>query len=214
MTRTHVIEFESAALVTVAAFAGIMFAFLGNHNPKIRTTFNLPVVAPLESPTPTAAPTPAPTTFSQVSPDGKKKVSMTVMQHSNTSKTYAFTVSDGDGANSQSLYSINLPLAEYMSIPFNTFSPDDKYLFLEHDTNSGTEAFAFRANGDPMSTDATYYNVTQLYNARNFPNTYETTTGWASETLLIVDTKTPSGDVQSYWFEVPSKAIIPLATQF
>lgn len=214
MTKTHAIEFESLALLAVAATAGIVFAFYGNHRPKIQTAFNLPVVAPLLSPAPSATPTPQPTTFSQVSPDGKKKVSMIVTQHSATSKTYAFSVSDGNGSNSQPLYSINLPTNEYMSIPFNTFSPDDKYLFLEHDTNSGTEAFAFRANGDPMSTDATYYNVTQLYNARNFPNIYQTTTGWASETLLIVDTKTPDGNVQSYWFEVPSKAIIPLATQF
>src|SRR5579859_6856274 len=140
MTKTHAIEFESVTLLAVAAFAGIMFAFFGNHNPKMRTTFNLPIVAPLMSPTPAAAPTPEPTTFSQISPDGKKKVSMTVTQHSSTSKTYAFSVSDGDGTNSQSLYSINLPLAEYMSIPFDTFSPDDKYLFLEHDTNNGTEA--------------------------------------------------------------------------
>lgn len=213
MTKTHVIEFESLALLTVAAFTGFIFAFSSNHQLKQKTVFNLPVIAPL-TPTPTAKPTPTPTTFSQISPDGKKKVSMIVTQHSSTSTSYAFTISDGNGSNSQPLYSINLPTGEYMSIPFNTFSPDDKYLFLEHITKDGTEAFAFRTDGTPLGQDSQYDNVTQIFNAHQTGNTYTTTTGWASGTLLIVDTKTPNNTIQSYWVELPSKAVIPLATQF
>lgn len=213
MTRT--VELESFALLSIAAVAGILIAFYGNHSPKIRTTFNLPVVAPLTSPTPTAAPTPKPTTFSQISPNGLKKVTMTVTEHSKTSVSYAFSISSGDGSNPQPLYSINLPIGEYMSIPFNTFSPDNKYLFLEHTTKDATEAFAFRTDGTSLGDTSQYDNIKDIFTARQTGFTYQTTTGWASETLLIVNTTKVDGSKgPSYWVELPSKAVIQLSTEF
>lgn len=214
MTKTHAIELETTTLFLFAAAAGIVFAMYFHNAPKVKTVFNLPVIAPFVSPTPTQPPSPTVNTFSQLSPNGGKKVTMTMTTTAKGNSSYVFATSSGDGTNQQNLYTINLPKGESMSLPFNAFSPDNNYVFLEHDTQNGSEALVFRTDGQPLSASDTYYNVTTLYNAKQTGNTYQTTTGWASETLLIIDTKTPGGSVQSYWFEVPSKAIIPLATQF
>lgn len=211
MTKLHIIETESAILLFVAAIAGSVFAFSINHKITSKNVFQLPVIAVLSTPTPTQEPTP--TTFSQVSPDGTKKVIMDVTKYK-SSATYVFSITDGSGNNSKNLYSISLPDGEYMDIPFNTFSPNDAYLFLEHVGKDGTQAYAFAANGTSLGENSQYDNVTQIFNDKQTGNSYITTTGWASDTLLIVNSKTPTGTTQSYWVELPSKAVIPLATTF
>ncbi len=216
MTARHQIEFGTATLFGLAAAMGVFIAFYGNNTPKIQKTFALPIVQGIDvpTPTPTSEPTPAVETFSQPAPNGAKKVTMKVSTNKDATKTYSFTTSDGDDSNQKSIYSVTLPPEENMSLPFNSWSPDDKYLFLTHHTAAVNEALVFRGDGTPMTELDQHYEVYATFKAKNITNTYNETTGWASETLLIVNTTTPGGTVQSYWFEVPSKAIIPLSTQF
>lgn len=214
MTTAHKFELEGITLFTLAAVMGIVFAMSTNHSPKIRTVYNLPVLAPLESPTPTEAILPKSQTFSQVSPDGRKKLTMTATPVK-TGTTYTFNVSDGSGDNNQQLYTISLPVTETMSIPYNTFSPDNKYLFVSHTTKDGTEAWIFQTDGTPIATDTTYFNAKAIFDSRQTGNTYQEATGWASETLVIINTTRSDGSKStSYWLEIPSKALIPLSTEF
>lgn len=214
MTTRHTIELETFSLALLAGAAGIIFAFY-NHGPKIRTVFNLPVVSTvLATPTPTPTPAPKVETFSEIASNGLKKITMTVTA-TKTTNTYQFTVSNPDGSSPTTIYTTNLPISESMSIPYNAFSPDNTYVFVQHNIPSGSEAFAFQSNGNPFSSDSPYYNVTQLYNAHATGNIYDTTTGWASDTLLVILTKNAQGqESTSYWLELPDKALIPLSTQF
>lgn len=213
MTTRHTIELETFSLALFVAAAGVIFAFY-NHGPKIRTVFNLPVVSALVTPTPSDTPTPTPQTFTEVAPNGLKKMTMTVTSGKLTT-TYKFSVSNPDGSSPTTIYTTNLPTSESMSIPYNAFSPDNTYVFVQHTMPSGTEALVFQANGTPFSSDSPYYNVTQLYIAHATGNTYDTTTGWASDTLLVILTKNVQGqESTSYWLELPDKALIPLSTQF
>lgn len=215
MTTTHKIELESVSLFLLAVIVGIVVALYYNHFPKNRTVFSLPVMDVFATPTPTPPPTPKVETFSNISPDGAKKLTMTVTPNKTTSKTYTFSVSNADGVSPQSIYSINLPIDETMDIPFNGFSPDNKFIFLEHNTRDGNEAFVFRANGDAMTETEQYLNAPAIFLARQTGYTYQVTTGWASETLLIINTTTKDGGKgPSYWLEVPGKAVIQLSTEF
>lgn len=213
MTIRH--EIETFSFFIVAAVAGTTFAFVGGKTPKPPLTINAPIIANLQ-PSPTDAPLPKPTTVSQVSPDGNKKLSMTQSVNKDGSNTYAFTVVDTATDNPQPIYTVTLT-GETMSIPYNTFSPDDKYVFVQYNSKNGTHAWVLRVNGQPINptTNEQYYDATALFNQR-YPNlTYDQITGWASETLLVVLTKNADGtEGQSFWVEIPSKAIIPLATQF
>jgi len=213
MTTAHKIELDSVALFLLAALAGVVFAFYYNHNIKPRSVFSLPVLDTFATPTPPS--TPKVETFSGVSPDGTKKLAMTVTSNKTTSKTYTFSVSLADGTSPQSIYSINLPIDETMSIPFNAFSPDDNFIFLQHNTRDGSESFVFRSNGSPMTDTEQYFNAASIFVAKATGNNYQQTTGWASETLLIINTTLTNGDKgPSYWLEVPSKAVIQLSTEF
>ncbi|MDE2026798.1 MAG: hypothetical protein KGJ07_10015 [Patescibacteria group bacterium] len=213
MTIRHQIEIETMAIVLFAAVIGTSFAFM-SKSPKIRNV-SLPIIAmaPI-SPTPT--PLPAPVTTSQISPDGTKKLSMTKSSNKDGNKTFAFTVTNTTTNETTQVYTVALS-DETMDIPYNAFSPDDRYLFLEYNSKNGTQAWVMRSDGQPINatTNEQYYNVTSLFQQKMPHANYHITTGWASETLLIILTNNADGsEGTSYWFEVPSKAIIPLSTQF
>ncbi len=214
MTTRHQIELESVSLLAVAAFVGIFLAVFPNHRPRLSSSFSLPVMNNYQNQEATISPLPKTITFSQVSPDGTHTLTM-ITTGRNTTKTYTITTTSDSAPNPLTIYSTTLPDTESINIPFNTWSPDNKYVFLEHKTQQGTEALVMKASGEALSADASFYNVTSLFTAKNTGNTYDQTTGWASETLLIVNTKLPDGSKgPSYWFEVPSKAIIQLSTAF
>lgn len=215
MTTRQYIELDTFFLLFLAGIAGISFALATNHMPKAPISFSVPVMETIQSPVPTAIPIPQVNSFSQPSPNGAKKLTMTITTNKDISHTYTLVTSDGDDTNKQTVYTTTLPEGENLSIPFNTWSPDNHYFFVEHTTPKGKEALAFRNNGQSLTDDEPYLNITSIFNQRNTGNTYQETTGWASETLLIVNTTLTDGSKgPSYWVEVPSKAVIQLATEF
>jgi hypothetical protein len=218
MTIRHQIEVESISLLVLAAVVGFSFAFYNNYRLHRQNIIPVPVIESLQSPNSTSAEANItnPVIVSQVSPDGKKQLKMIITTNKDSSKTYSLTTTDADGTNQQEIYSvIYMDTADSMSIPFNTWSPDDKYVFITHIGVSGTEAIVFKANGEPITGTEPSINATEIFKTKITNNLYDETTGWASETLLLINTKTPAGGKgTSYWLEVPTKAIIPLSTQF
>jgi hypothetical protein len=217
MTKRHHIELESVIFLLAAAGIGFVLALYAGHKPQFQTHVSLPVMQSNENPSPTASPTPLipkPEVSSQISPDGTKQLTMTVTSNSELSKTYTFVTSDADGTNQKTVYTASYN-AESMSIPFNTWSPDDKYVFVIHTLSSGTEALVMRADGQPLTDTDPNFNLMTIFNAKDTGNTYKETTGWAANTLLIVNTTTKDGSKgPSYWVEIPSKAIIQLSSEF
>lgn len=218
MTIRHQIEVESVTFLMLAAAVGFSFAFYNSYRLHPRNIISLPVVQSFQNPSSTSAEAniPEEQVISQISPDGTKLLKMTITTNKDLSKTYSFATSDVNGTNQQAIYSVTYTdTADSMSIPFNTWSPDDKYVFITHINSSGNEAIVLKANGEPVTDTENSINVTKVFVSKITDNFYDETTGWASETLLLVNTKTATREKgTSYWFEVPTKAIIPLATQF
>ncbi len=217
MTKTHQIELDSVILFIVAAGIGVVFAFTMGHKPHFPKKIYLPVIQntfPTPTFIPTPPPIPKPQVTSQISPDGTRLLTMTVTTNKDLTKTYTFVTSDAGGSNQQTIYTVTYT-ADPMSIPFNTWSPDNKYVFLTHSTSSGTEALVMKATGQPLTDTEPTFNAATIFNAKNTGNVYKETTGWASETLLISNTTLQDGSKgPSYWLEIPSKAIIQLSSQF
>lgn len=211
----HIGKIDGRVFLFVAAIivSGIVFAGRNGKNPQF-TQRGVPLVEKSASyeAVDTATRVPQTETSSQSSPDGKKILVLTTTHNSDGTLTHVFTTTDGDGGNKYDVYTATVPVAEEMSIPFNTWSPDDKYLFvLKHDG----DALVFRATGEEIVEGQLYLDVGDLFSASNKKDAYHETTGWASPTLLIVNTVREDGTKgSSYWFEVPSKAIIQLSSQF
>lgn len=213
MTKALRFELEGLLFLFLALILGFVLAFYTKFNFSNPRRFSLPVLQNFQSPTPTPQ-IAKPQIMSQISPDGTKLLTMAVTSNKNLTKTYTFSTANSDNINQVQIYSVIYGV-DSMSIPFNTWSPDDKYIFINHISGKGNEALVFRADGSPLDSTDSFLNATQVFGSKISGDIYYETTGWASPTLLIINTKKADGTKStSYWLEVPSKAVIPLASQF
>lgn len=215
MTIRHQIELETVFSIIVAASLSSFFVWRSNQNYQTQFHVAVPVIAANNTQTaiaPILDPVLKMDTASQVSPDGTKKLVMKTAHNTDGTLTYVFTTTDGSGTSEQQLYTATVKGSESMSIPFNTWSPDNRFLFIQ---KNGTQALVFKATGEPIAPGQAYFDVPDVFRERSINNTFHEATGWASPTLLIINTITADNSKgPSYWFEVPTKAIIQLSSQF
>lgn len=212
MTTRHQIELESIFLISVVAAASFFFVVQRNNSYQSQFT----IASGMSSMSvPAEAITSKVTVSSQISPDGTKKVIMRALLNPDNTLTYDFSVSDEDGANEQSIFTKTIDSSKSMTIPFNTWSPDNKYFFIAENEGDSKSIFAFKATGEQFTGAEVYLDATDSFNKANTGNNFSEATGWASESLIIINTTKENGKKgHSYWFEVPSKAIIQLSTEF
>lgn len=191
--------------MTIAALGSAIYVWNSNSH-------RLPVV--LESPSKITAPL-SPISeklekSSQTSPDGTKRLVMTKMTNAGGGITYIFETEDSLGLGKTEIYRDSNATDTY-DLPFNAWSPDNKYVFLYKNSKN---ALVFRADGNPIIEGEAYLDLEEIYKAKKYTNSIKEATGWADPSLVIFNTLDKNGNTASFWLEVPSKAIIPLATQF
>ena len=207
ITLRHQIELESIFLITVVTGLSLFFVIQRSNQ-----GLSMPIVS-VNSPL--AVPDPEQSVFSQISPDGTKEVVMKIARNSDDTSTYSFYTADGSGANEKYIFEKTLDKERNMTIPYNTWSSNNQYFFIQENAKEGRTVFAFEVSGAPFSETEQYFNVTDLFRKQKTGNDFSEATGWASESLIIINaTKEDGSKGSSYWFEVPSKAIIQLATEF
>src|SRR5581483_10289178 len=151
-------------------------------------------------------------TATQPSPDGTHELVLKTTHTSNSILSYILTATDATGNNAQTIYTASSSASEAWSIPFNTWSPDDTYVFIQ---KADGDALVFDASGKEIVPGQMFLDVGSVFSAGGRTDSYHETTGWASPTLLIINTtKSDNTKSSSYWFEVPTQAIIQLSSQF
>ena len=212
MTTVRKIELESIFLISIVAAASLFFVLQKNN----QGLFNSSGVRIGSINSPVSTSTPQQDVFSQISPDGTKKVVMKIVHNKDDTKTYSFYTSDNSGdGNEKFIFEKTLDTSVYMTIPFNTWSSNNQYFFIQENAVSGKSILAFQASGEQFSDTEKYFDVTEIFKSKETGNNFAEATGWASESLIIINTKKEDGTKgPSYWFEVPSKAVLILATEF
>jgi hypothetical protein len=123
--------------------------------------------------------------------------------------TYSFST------NEKEIFSAMVGSSTYFSIPSNTWSPDNKYVFLKETTPAGFSFFALSATGDPSTQNEQTANITDLFAAKYPSLKINDATGWGGMNLIVFNTLNTGGSVgPSFWFEMPDHAIIQLANRF
>ena len=205
------IELETFLLISIVVVGSLYFAIQkNNHQPQFSFASGIsPVSAPAEIISPKI------TVAQQISPDGEKKVIMKVTENSDNTKTHDLSTADENGANEKFVFTKILDSSKNMSIPFNTWSPDDNYFFIQENAGENKSIFVFKATGESFSDTEKYFDAADIFTQKDTGNNFAEATGWASGTLIIINTTKPDDTKGfSYWFEVPSKAIIQLSTEF
>lgn len=229
MKNILTLRFELETLfIIIFASAVSMFLIFNNHH---KTDFNVSAAVPSflqVTPLPTPTPSPVPATITPLAPtitptvqttawnssDGTMIVSMVIQTNSNRTKTYSFFTSVSGNNTKTAIFSKTLDKNSSMSIPFNTFSPDNTYLFLQDSENDGNHFLVFKTNGESFANGQNYLDVTSAFQKHTSNYTLHNVTGWASDTLLIIETTNNDKPSTSFWFDVTSQGFIPLSTQF
>ncbi len=140
------------------------------------------------------------------SPDGKKKLTVKEEKGKET-KTYTFSVLDLATGFYKDIFNKTVPTATTLSIPLNTFSPDDKYIFLK-ETSGDTFTYFVPLEGQTLD-------ILSMFAEKHPDYKITDVTGWGGMTLIVVNTdKKDGGQGPSFWFDVTSKSFIQLNNRF
>ena len=163
---------------------------------------NKSVVMSIESPTAPMS-TPKPVVHSQISPDGTHTVGLSTISDTTEIKV-----------NNEVVSRKPVDPGVELLVPFNTWSPDDKYFFLCEKSEQGDEYLVMTASGKYFVGDLPYLKVKELFTVVHPDLTIVDVTGWAAPTLLIINAKSGNETNMSFWFDVSTHKFIRLSNYF
>lgn len=127
---------------------------------------------------------------------------------------YVFLSSSEDSSN-YTILNTNLENGKNLSIPYNTWSPDNKYIFLKEITPSGNNYYVHLAVPNTSSAIFPSSNIQEMF-TKKVPE-YEITdvTGWASPIYILVNAVSKSDQNQvSFWYDVENQSFTQLSLFF
>ena len=208
-----VLEVDSLIFFGIVIIIAVGIAVWENYKPHYQHISTLPTiqkVLPL-----TVVPKHGVETVVWDSPDGNRELEMQVSYQKDGSKTYTFNNKDLTSKNKNLVFYITVDRATIMQIPFNSWSPDNGYIFVVRVKNGATEYLVAKSSGELFAPDTQFLNVSELFTREQTGYSLHEVTGWASPTLLIITTQKNNNEAgPSYWFDVSSQTFIQLATQF
>jgi len=165
-------------------------------------------------PVPTLVPTKDKTDITEVqSADGTMKLIIKVTSKAG-GQTYTFSVSDIAGLNKKTIFMKTLSKNQSLQAPANSWSIDNKYLFLKEQDDGSLSFFVFKANGEPFANGEDYIDVVPLFSNKESSYRIADITGWDSATLLHIFTISANGAKgPSFWFDVESKTFMMLGSE-
>lgn len=162
-----------------------------------------------------ATPTPQPNVPQKTevhSPDGTVKVTLTSQKQDNNTVSYTITASKITGEGQKYIFTITGDQETSIVLPQNAWSPDNRYLFVLEKKRDIVTALVFKATGEVFTNGAHHLDVTPLFLEKNKTLEIANITGWASPSLLYIQTKTESlTKGPTFWFDIDSKNFLQLA---
>lgn len=141
------------------------------------------------------------------SSNADKQLILRTTRKSDGMTEYSYIVADISGANERVLFEKTLPAGSVMSLSDNSWDPTDTYVFIGEKIGEVQNYYVMKSTGGSL------IDVGAVWKEKKVPLTIRTATGWASGTLLIIYTSKDDGTRgPAYWFEIPSTAILQLAS--
>ncbi|OGM56819.1 hypothetical protein A3A50_03820 [Candidatus Woesebacteria bacterium RIFCSPLOWO2_01_FULL_38_20] len=186
--------------ITIAT--GIVIIGLGRSK-KSNVNVTIPEVTLPNIPNVLAAPD---TTLE--SPDGKDSLTI---QEKIDKESIKYTITTSLGL----IFTKTVSKSDNLSLPFNSWSPDNKYVFIKEVSNGISNFYVLSSSNKPFPNNVKYLNVTESF-ANKIPDfKLQDITGWAAPTLLIVNSdKNNESQGPSFWFDITSQNFIQLSTRF
>jgi hypothetical protein len=163
---------------------------------------------------PTATPVPVIKKAEFLTPDGAKALHFEEKTEAKTA-LYTILVADKTTEEKSLVLEKTLPVSSKLLVPYNTWSPDNTYFYLEERGVNGTEYHLYSTILSEALEKQESINISSLFRERLPEYSMEEITGWAAPDLLVVNAKLiTDGSPQSFWFATYDHSFIPLANYF
>lgn len=147
-------------------------------------------------------------------PNGK----MTLTVNNNRKEditTQTFSITTEKEKTPLEVYSEESPADKPIQVPFNTFSPDNKYIYLKFESSGKPEYKVLRTDGKNIKGEEKTVEITDLFYKKFQDFTITDITGWAGNGLIVVNTDLLDGKTgPSFWFDLYNFSFIRLSTRF
>lgn len=208
-----ILKHELKPLFFIIVATGISLAFLTHRSYKIDTRV-FSTLPDFLTPTPTIIiPSPIQIT-SMDSPDGTRTLTMERQQIKDHFRNSFFTSIKSEKTK-QLIFRKEEVLSQNLSIPYNTWSPDNIYVFIKEATPTINNYYVFFTSGNSFPDSSQYLNIQSLFEKKVSDYTILDVTGWAAPNLLLVNAKKNQSEKKvSFWFDVTSQSFTLLGTYF
>jgi hypothetical protein len=203
-----------AACLIVSAICIVFILFSGGQKSKSPPLNIQSTNTQADLYSPPIAKADVPQEISVVSPDGKWALKMSEEKGENDT-TYIFWILNLVKSSQKEIFRKTVPSGSALTIPQNTFSPDDKYVFIKENSAGDVHYLVLSASGAPLAKGIPTMEISGLFAAK-YPD-YKITdvTGWGGQSLIVINTdKNDGGQGPSFWFDVGSGSFIQLGTRF
>ncbi|MCX6816721.1 MAG: hypothetical protein NTZ93_02570 [Candidatus Beckwithbacteria bacterium] len=186
-------------IICVAVIGGLMFWRL---NPQ-----SIPIKVITE-------PSPGPVlNLSANSSDGKIYLEMKQKKEANTI-TWTMTAKQGEET-AKTIWWQTLPADTTISIPLNSVSPDNKYMFLKQTGPDKTRYIVLTTSGKPLGSGSQTVEFAELFELKHPEYIITEVTGWGGTNLIVFNTDKIAGVIgPSFWFDLSGKSFIQLSHRF
>ncbi len=188
------------SIIIIALVVFLLFLFLQNYknNNSVPLGIQIPTTITANAANPDV---------SIISPDGKTNLTMKTVVDNN-SIIYTFTTNN-------LIYTKTTTKDDIFAIPFNSWSPDNKYVFLKETNGNTTSFLVLNSSGVPFKDGSQYINISDNFTQKLNNYKLDDITGWAAGTLLVLNTNKIDGEKgPSFWFDLTSSTFIQLSNRF
>lgn len=150
------------------------------------------------------------------SSDGKKILIVKTTKHTQDTSTFAFSVTTQTSQSGQLLFTKSVNTPTTLTVPFNAWSPDNRYFFIQEHMGTNIITHVYASSGQPFADGELSHNVNLFFAEKEASYLLKEITGWAAPTLLLVNTKYVDSEKNgpTFWFDVTRNTVTRLSTSF
>ena len=149
------------------------------------------------------------------SPDGTYTLALKNGRELNGIVTQIFFITSESSATPIKIFEKDSNEDSRIVIPENTFSPDNKFVFLKFKDLGKTRYIVLRTDGKDIKEDTKSVEIESLFSEAHPDFVITDVTGWGANGLIVVNTDDVNGKIgPSWWFDLSNFSFIRLSTRF
>ena len=155
------------------------------------------------------------TTVDVISPNEKITLTMKGLKKADGTLKQTFFISLDAAKESVEIYTHESNPSYQILIPYNTFSPDNKYIFLKIEDPERAQYIVVRTDGKNIRGEEKSVEITSLFYEKYEEFVITEVTGWGGYSLIVVNTNYKDGKIgPSFWFDLSNFSFIQLSNRF